>query len=187
MASSPEVGFFCGWWCKEWINHGGFRCRNGDLNNVLIESLLSLKVGYFFSIYFYHIWIGENEGQRCAIWVFPQIMLPQNHPFVHRVFHYFHHPFWGGYHPYFWFSTHIEQLSKDLKKSLTDWSKINGEGFGEGWWGFSNGTLRRRGCFFHQAHRFVTWGIFFWKNGEVPMNMFSCIPRLVSHLPNKEE
>ena len=22
-------------------------------------------------------------------------MVPPNHPFVHRVFHYFHHPFWG--------------------------------------------------------------------------------------------
>ena len=27
---------------------------------------------------------------------------PPNHRFVHRVFHYFHHPFWGVYHPYFW-------------------------------------------------------------------------------------
>ncbi len=24
-----------------------------------------------------------------------KIMVPPNHPFVHRVFHYFHHPFWG--------------------------------------------------------------------------------------------
>ena len=29
------------------------------------------------------------------LWVFPKIMVPPNHPFVHRVFHYFHHPFWG--------------------------------------------------------------------------------------------
>ena len=29
------------------------------------------------------------------IWVFPKIMVPPNHPFVHSVFHYFHHPFWG--------------------------------------------------------------------------------------------
>ena len=29
------------------------------------------------------------------IWVFPKIMISPNHPFVHRVFHYFHHPFWG--------------------------------------------------------------------------------------------
>ena len=29
------------------------------------------------------------------IWVFPKIVVPPNHPFVHRVFHYFHHPFWG--------------------------------------------------------------------------------------------
>ena len=25
-----------------------------------------------------------------------------------RVFHYFHHPCWGVYHPYFWFNTHFE-------------------------------------------------------------------------------
>ncbi len=29
-----------------------------------------------------------------------------NHPFVHRVFHYFHHPFWV-FSPYFWIDTHI--------------------------------------------------------------------------------
>ena len=28
------------------------------------------------------------------IWVFPKIMVCPNHPFFHRVFHYFHHPFW---------------------------------------------------------------------------------------------
>ena len=28
------------------------------------------------------------------IWVFPKIGVPPNHPFVHRFFHYFHHPFW---------------------------------------------------------------------------------------------
>ena len=33
--------------------------------------------------------------------MFPKIMVPPNHPFVHRVFHYFHHPFWG-FSPYFW-------------------------------------------------------------------------------------
>ena len=35
------------------------------------------------------------------IWVFPKIMVPPNYPFVHRVFHYCHHPFWG-FSPYFW-------------------------------------------------------------------------------------
>ena len=34
-------------------------------------------------------------------WVFPKIMVPPNHPFLHRVFHHFHHPFWGKNH-YFW-------------------------------------------------------------------------------------
>ena len=28
-------------------------------------------------------------------------MVPPNHPFVHRVFHYFHHPFWGVNTPIF--------------------------------------------------------------------------------------
>ena len=35
------------------------------------------------------------------IWVFPKIVVPPNHPFF-RVFHYFHHPFWGVKSPYFW-------------------------------------------------------------------------------------
>ena len=35
------------------------------------------------------------------IWVFPKIMGPPNHPFVHGVFHYFHHPFWGKNPPIF--------------------------------------------------------------------------------------
>ena len=34
------------------------------------------------------------------IWVFPKIGVPPNHPFVHRVFHYFHHTF-GGPTPIF--------------------------------------------------------------------------------------
>ena len=41
-------------------------------------------------------WISQSH-----IWVFPKIGVPPNHPFVDRVFHYFHHPFWGK-HPYFW-------------------------------------------------------------------------------------
>ena len=37
-----------------------------------------------------------------SIWVFPKIMVfPPNHPLKNRVFHHFHHPFWGK-HPYFW-------------------------------------------------------------------------------------
>ena len=55
------------------------------------------------------IWIFLNFGNRClrisskcagnidqyGPWVFPKIGLLPNHPFVHRVFHCFHHPFWG--------------------------------------------------------------------------------------------
>ena len=35
--------------------------------------------------------LGSHEGVEPKIGVFT----PPNHPFVHRVFHYFHHPFWG--------------------------------------------------------------------------------------------
>ena len=36
-------------------------------------------------------------GQCIYLGVEPKIrgFYPPNHPFVHRVFHYFHHPFWG--------------------------------------------------------------------------------------------
>ena len=32
---------------------------------------------------------------------FPLLLFPPNHPLKNRVFHYFHHPFWGIY-PYLW-------------------------------------------------------------------------------------
>ena len=34
--------------------------------------------------------VSENSG-----------VFPPNHPWINRVFHYFHHPFWGC-SPYFW-------------------------------------------------------------------------------------
>ena len=42
-------------------------------------------------------------------WVFPKIMVPPNHPLKlnNRVFHYFHHPFWGPNPPIFWKHPHI--------------------------------------------------------------------------------
>ena len=49
------------------------------------------------------IWYGKS-----SIWVFPKIGVPPNHPFVHRVFHYFHHPFWGVNTPIFG-NTHMKQ------------------------------------------------------------------------------
>ena len=38
---------------------------------------------------------GSYENSVSYIWMFQKIVVPPNHPFVHRVFHYFHHPFWG--------------------------------------------------------------------------------------------
>ena len=47
--------------------------------------------------HFWRIWVVGSLGKD--IWMFPKIVgkLPPNHPWINRVFHYFHHPFWG-YH-----------------------------------------------------------------------------------------
>ena len=37
----------------------------------------------------------RNHRTDAERWMFPRMVVPPNHPFVHRVFHYFHHPFWG--------------------------------------------------------------------------------------------
>ena len=39
-------------------------------------------------------WTSKKILGMC-MWVFPKIMVPPNHPMFNRVFHYFHHPFWG--------------------------------------------------------------------------------------------
>ena len=62
------------------------------------SNVISYKYIYIYIIIIYII----------DIWVFPKIMAPPNDPFVHRVFHYVHHLFWG-FSPYFWFNTHIHR------------------------------------------------------------------------------
>ena len=49
-------------------------------------------------------------------WVFPKIRVPPNHPLKNRVFHEINHPFWGVYHPYFWFNTHIYSKNRPPPK-----------------------------------------------------------------------
>ena len=44
------------------------------------------------------LWLGTQRYLN--IWVFPKLGIPPNHLNFNRVFHYFHHPFWGK-HPYF--------------------------------------------------------------------------------------
>ena len=43
----------------------------------------------------------DDHPVKRYIRLFPKIGVPPNHPFVHRVFHYFHHPFWGSNPPIF--------------------------------------------------------------------------------------
>ena len=47
--------------------------------------------------------------------MFPKIGVPPNHPFVHRVFYYFHHPFWGTI---IFRNTHMEFSAKSRKTAL---------------------------------------------------------------------
>ena len=53
-------------------------------------------------------WSNEKWPQTVVldIWVFPKIMVPPNHPFLHRVFHY-KPSILGVKSPYFWFNIHI--------------------------------------------------------------------------------
>ena len=39
----------------------------------------------------------DTAASYIYIWMFPKIVgeIPPNHPIFNRVFHYFHHPFWG--------------------------------------------------------------------------------------------
>ena len=53
-----------------------------DVSSFLVKSC---PVGLFSAVFVWkHMDVSENSG-----------CFPPNHPFVHRVFHYFHHPFWG--------------------------------------------------------------------------------------------
>ena len=92
---------------------------------------------------------------RCfqKYWVFPQII------HFSRVFHYFHHPFWGK-HPYFW-NTHMLDPSEgfsnvitlvvkflDLSRSWISWISLVGSpvlGSGVRLWAFMENSLRRSG------------------------------------------
>ena len=68
----------------------------GSTNNVVRKYTPSLKLTASLPL--------KMDGWN-TIWVFPKIGVPQNHPF-NRVFHYFHHPFWGPIPPIFG-TTHI--------------------------------------------------------------------------------
>ena len=64
-------------------------CLNPQGGNWILP-LLYLDIYVFFCLLVGFLgWILAGCG------LFPKIMVPPNHPFVHRVFPYFHHPFWG--------------------------------------------------------------------------------------------
>ena len=65
VASSPDVVYFGGEDVRS-EKTMGFRCRNGDLNNVLIESLLWRKL-VFFSIFFQDMFSSIRREWRSKI------------------------------------------------------------------------------------------------------------------------
>ena len=58
-------------------------------------NVFGIGVPMICTLIFVHISWGQILEMSLETWVLPKIMIPPNHPFVHRVFHYFHHPFWG--------------------------------------------------------------------------------------------
>ncbi len=90
-----------------------------------------------------HGWfIMENPMNK---WVFPKMMVPPNHPFVHRVLEplFINHPFWVVNSPYLWFNPHFSSLFFVFFFH----GKISCENLGRGswgWWGrFCNATSYR--------------------------------------------
>ena len=84
-----------------WSQHGP--CKVGPKPNIFHFSPRSL--GFHdpkFDYIIFFRWVGSTTN-----WVFPKIVgkLPPNHPWINRVFHDFHHPFWGKI-PYFWKHPH---------------------------------------------------------------------------------
>ena len=63
------------------------------------DTCMQISLSLSLARYIYSIYVLKDI--HIDIWAFPKIMIPPNHPFVHRVFHYFHHPFWGVKSPIF--------------------------------------------------------------------------------------
>ncbi len=67
-----------------------------DLKNFVVQFIFAPLWLTWKSSWILSFWILIRTlfwGKR-LYWMFPKIMVLPNHPFVHRVFHYFHHPFW---------------------------------------------------------------------------------------------
>ncbi len=73
----------------------------------------------FRSFFFSNLQDAKKPPMFQHIWVFPKIMVPPNHPLKNRVFHYFHHPFWGVKSLYFWFNIHMWWWQRIVEKSLS--------------------------------------------------------------------
>ena len=71
--------------CEQWDNDPGCPPINIQGKRLLLHKKKHLISGTYIYIY---LGVSKNMGK------------PPNHPFVHRVFPYFHHPFWG-FSPYF--------------------------------------------------------------------------------------
>ena len=111
------------------------------LDNPLFQGKYSIKfLDILIRIWFFFGWNPKrnfNTRNPCHVRMFRVhgsygcflkwwVKTPPNHPFVNRVFHYFHHPFWG--YPYFWKHSYLSSFSQkkdaagsfSLKKTWLD-------------------------------------------------------------------
>ena len=123
-------------------------------NHVLVVSkqALNKKIGGFPSPFFPPTKVDSLTPEKWLkfIWVFPKIgVFPRNHPIFHKVFHYFHHPFWGKHPPF----------SETSISQIWVWCKLNCERSWlfqspqadlvvEQWDGWANQVTRAWLCFF---------------------------------------
>ena len=92
---------------------------------------------------------------------------PPNHPFVYRVFHYFHHPFWGEISPYFW-----KHLARCFPKDRCDFSfhfelgpiAINNEFDSSTKKAYDlSGWAAKQAVWLWEKNGLGAWEFFFWK------------------------
>ena len=87
-------------WCSLWLcllrpsKEGSLKGKNQRMKGAFARDTLKIFEG---------LALGLNRWCKWTLvychllkWLFPKIGVPPNHPFVHRVFHYFHHPFWSA-------------------------------------------------------------------------------------------
>ena len=147
------------------------------------------------------------EGMGCipGDWVFPKIMVfPPKSSISNRIFHYFHHLFWGK-HPYFWKhpdetvngsmdkETHLGKhfwmwsfSTRWLDGRNGTWDGTDGNGRWNRQWKWIRTNLENiSGCFFFPGDWLVVYSVFTClpENDRVSMKTIFCSKGLIKKAP----